>query len=363
MTAMANKEVSIMKKQNRKRAKEENRENVGKEIRKENVLVTGITGFAGSHLADLLLEKGKYEVHGLKQWNLTRMRNVRHLLDKVVWHECDITDPVSVRNVLKDVRPGKIYHLAAESAVAPSWEHPTHYMDVNYGGTVNFLDAIRESGMNPRFLIPGSGEEYGDIKESELPITENTVLRPVNPYSVTKIAQDLIGYVYYRSYGLNIIRTRAFNHEGPRRDNFFGISSYAYQIARIEQGKQKPFIKVGYIDDKRNFTHIRDLVEAYYQAMQKCKPGELYLIGSEEPSHIHTFREVLGLLLEMSKLDKKKVSIETEPKFVRPTNVPRLIGDTKKFRELTGWEPKIPFKQILEDVLEYWRDFVKNDMY
>jgi GDP-4-dehydro-6-deoxy-D-mannose reductase len=339
------------------------KENISNRGKKEKILVTGITGFAGSHLADLLLEKGKYEVHGLKQWNLTRMRNVRHILDKIIWHECDITDPVSVRNVLKEIKPDKIYHLAAESAVAPSWDHPTHYMNVNYCGTVNFLDAIKELGMNPRFLIPGSGEEYGDIKESELPISEDTVLRPVNPYSVTKIAQDLIGYVYYRSYGLNIIRTRAFNHEGPRRDNFFGISSYAYQIARIEQGKQEPVIKVGYIDDKRNFTHIRDLVEAYYLAMEKCKPGELYLIGSEEQSHIHTFREVLNLLLDKSKLDKKKVKIETEPKFVRPTNVPRLIGDTRKFRDLTGWKPKIPFDQILNDVLEYWREFVKENLY
>jgi GDP-4-dehydro-6-deoxy-D-mannose reductase len=330
---------------------------------KEKILITGTEGFVGSHMSDFLLEKDTYEVYGIKRWNNSRLRNIRHLLDKIEFIDCDITDPIAVRALLREVKPDKIFHFAAESAVAPSWGHPTHYMNVNYNGTVNFLDAMRELGINPRFLIPGSGEEYGEIKEDELPINENTVLRPVNPYSVTKIAQDLIGFVYYKSYGLNVIRTRAFNHEGPRRDYFFGVSSYAYQIAKIEQGKQKSIIKVGYLDDKRNFTHVRDLVEAYYQAIEKCKPGELYIIGSEDPEHIHTFREVLNMLIEISDLDKNKIKIETELKFVRLTNVPRLIGDTSKFRKLTGWKPKISFREMLEDILKYWRDFVSQNLY
>ena len=331
----------------------------------KKVLVTGATGFAGSHLIDLLLEKGNCEIYAIKRWSNEKMRNVKHLINngKVKWFDCDITDPISVRNLLREIRPDQIYNLAAESAVAPSWDHPTHYMNVNYGGTVNFLDAMKELNINPRFLIPGSGEEYGDIKPEELPIDENTILRPVNPYSVTKIAQDLIGYVYFRSYGLNVIRTRAFNHEGPRRDYFFGVPWYAYQIARIEQGKQNPLIEIGHIDDKRNFTHIRDLVEAYYQAMEKCVPGELYVIGNENPKNIHTYREILNSLIEMSNIDKEEIEIKQNPKYVRPTNVPRLIGDTRKFRELTGWEPEIPFEEILKDTLEYWRDFVKNNLY
>ena len=330
---------------------------------KKKVLITGITGFVGSHMADLLLEKKNYEIYGLKRWNLSRLRNVRHIIDKINFYDCDVTDPIAVRTVLREIKPDKIFHFAAESFVQESWKHPSHYMDVNYKGTINFLDAIRELKINPRFFIPGSGEEYGEIKEEELPINENTILRPMNPYSVTKIAQDYIGYVYYRSYSLNVIRTRAFNHEGPRRDYVFGLGSYAHQIARIEQGKQDPVIKVGHLDDKRNFTHIRDLVEAYYLAMEKCIPGEMYIIGSEDPKHVHTYREVLNMLIEMSEIDSKKVKIETEAKFVRPTNVPRLIGDISKFKELTGWEPKIGFKKILEDVLEYWRDFVKHGFY
>ena len=330
---------------------------------KERVLITGVTGFVGSHLADFLIKKDKYELFGLKRWNLSRLRNVRHLLDKIDFLDCDVTDSIGVRNVVKEIKPDKIFHLAAESFVSMSWGHPSHYMDVNYKGTVNFLDAIKEFNLDTRFLIAGSGEEYGLVEKDMLPITEKTSLNPVNPYSVSKIAQDLIGYVYFKSYGLNVIRTRAFNHEGPRRDYVFGISSFAYQIAKIEAGKQEPVIKVGYLDDKRNFTHVLDLVEAYYQAMIKCQVGELYLIGNENPEHIHTFKECLEILIDRSELDIKDVKIITEPKFVRPTNVPRLIGDTRKFRDLTGWKPKICFNDILDDVLEYWRDFVRNDLY
>lgn len=329
----------------------------------QKVLITGIAGFAGSHLADLLLEKENIEIYGLKRWNIERLRNIRHLLDnpRVILLDCDITDPIGVRNIVETVKPDKVFHLAAESFVSPSWHHPSHYMDVNFKGTVNFLDAFRDVGINPRFLIPGSGEEYGEIYEHELPINEETTLRPVNPYAVSKIAQDLIGYVYFKSYGSNVIRTRAFNHEGPRRDYVFGIPWYAYQIARIEVEKQKPILTHGHIDDRRNFTHIRDLVEAYFLAMERCEPGELYLIGHENPDNIHTYREIIETLLSMSSV--KGIQTKEDPQLVRPTAVPRLIGDTSKFRALTGWEPKISLQKTLEETLDYWRDFVKNDLY
>ena len=326
----------------------------------ERILITGITGFVGSHLADLTLEKN-CEVFGLKRWNLSRMRNVKHLINKINWIDCDITDPVSVKKAIKKANPDKIFHLAAESFVSPSWDHPTHYMDVNYKGTVNILEAIRELKINPRILIPGSGEEYGEIPENELPITEKTTLIPVNPYAVTKIAQDLISHVYHITYGLNVIRVRAFNHEGPRRDNVFGIPWFAYQIAKIERGLQEPIIKTGHIEDKRNFTHIRDMVEAYWVAIEKCIPGELYLIGSDEPEKIYTYRQVVERLVKLSSVND--IKIERDEKYVRPTSVPRLIGDTSKFRELTGWSAKIPIEKILQDTLDYWRDYVKNDFY
>lgn len=326
----------------------------------ERILITGITGFVGSHLADLALEKN-CQVFGLKRWNLSRMRNVKHLLNKIQWIDCDITDPISVKKALAISKPEKIFHLAAESFVSPSWDHPSHYMDVNYKGTVNILEAMRESQTKSRILIPGSGEEYGEIHENELPITEKTLLKPVNPYAVTKVAQDLISQVYFLSFGLNVIRVRSFNHEGPRRDNVFGIPWYAYQIARIESGLQEPIIKTGYTGDKRNFTHIRDLVEAYWIAIEKCTSGELYLIGSDESEKIYTYREIIDKLIAISNV--KNIDVIQVPEYTRPTSVPRLIGDTSKFRNLTGWKPNADVEQILSDTLEYWRDFVRNKLY
>ncbi|OGZ53128.1 MAG: hypothetical protein A3B25_03260 [Candidatus Ryanbacteria bacterium RIFCSPLOWO2_01_FULL_48_26] len=336
---------------------------------RQKILITGITGFVGSHMADFLIDRKDVQLFGTKRWNLSRLRNIRHIIDdpRLTIIDCDITDPVGVNNLIKTVMPDKIFHFAAESFVSPSWLHPSHYMDVNYKGTVNIMEACRAAGINPRMLIAGSPEEHGDIKPEELPITETTVLRPVNPYAVTKVAQDLIGYVYHRSYGMNVIRTRAFNHEGPRRDNVFGLSWYAYQIARIEAGKPirqaqgRPVLETGHTGDRRNFTHIRDMVEGYFLAMQKCTPGELYLIGSDEESHICTFKEALDKMIKLS--TAKNIEVQVNPKYVRPTALPFLIGDTKKFRQLTGWKPKIGIDQILSDTLNYWRDFVKNGYY
>ena len=324
----------------------------------EHILITGITGFVGSHLADYVLSLGNdCKVYGTKRWHLSRLDNIRHALGDITLVDCDLTDPISVRDMIATVKPDRIFHCAAESFVSPSWKHPHRYMQMNFNATVNLLDALHDHGADTLFHIPGSGEEYGEIEEDELPITPETVLRPVNPYAVSKIAQDLIGYVYFRSYGVKVIRTRAFNHEGPRRDKVFGIPWYAYQIACVEAGKQEPLLKVGHIDDRRNFTHVLDMVEAYWLATEKCQPGELYLVGSEDPSSIYTFREALEMLIEMS--DVKGVRYETDEQYVRPTSVPRLIADTSRFREITNWAPKISFDQILVDTLEYWRERVK----
>jgi len=318
----------------------------------EKILITGITGFVGSHIADLCLDK-EVRVFGFKRYHLSKMDNVKHIENEIEWLDCDMMDPKSVSIAIKACKPDKIFHMASQSFVSPSWAHPTLYMNANYSMTVNLMEACLSNGINPKILIPGSGEEYGEIFEEELPIKESTTLRPVNPYAVTKVAQDLIGYVYYRSYGLNIIRTRAFNHEGPRRDKVFGIPWYAHQIAQIEKGLQKPYMEVGYLDDKRNFTHVLDMVQAYWVAMDKCPSGELFLVGSQDKSDIHTFREALEMLIDMSIVDG--IEYKIVDKYVRPTQVPYLISDVSKFMDLTGWEPKIGFEKILADTLEYWR--------
>lgn len=312
---------------------------------------------------DLLLSKNngngpKLEIYATRRYHLSRRDKIEHFEDKIEWIDCDLTDPVSTTKMIKNLRPDHVYHMAAESFVSPSWDHPHRYMDVNYSATVNLLEAIKDYSKNTKILIPGSGEEYGEIFESELPINLSSPLRPVNPYAVTKIAQDLISFVYFKSYGLNVVRLRTFNHEGPRRERYFGIASYCYQIARIEEGLQESIIQVGDIADKRNFTHVKDIVRAYYLAMEHCKPGELYLVGSENESSIATFAEVLDKLKKLSTVGN--IKIEKVEKFIRPTAVPYLIAETSKFRDLTNWKPDFDLDFILSDVLNYWRTRIKN---
>ena len=325
---------------------------------KKIVLITGITGFVGSHMADwIIANHDDVEIHATKRYHLSKMDNVLHIQDQVHWHWCNLTDPIATVKLITDLKPDVIFHFAAESFVSPSWDHPHVYMNVNYNGTLNILEGMRLSGKTTtKILIPGSGEEYGEISEEEIPINTKTAMHPVNPYAVSKVAQDLIGFVYFKSYGTKVIRTRAFNHEGPRRENVFGIPWYAYQVARIEAGKQDKHMEVGFLDDRRNFTHVLDIVDAYWQAVETCEPGKLYLVGSEADSKVYTFRQALEMLISMSTVEG--ITYESVAKYIRPTQVPRLIADTSEFREATKWTPSISFEQILQETLDYWREQV-----
>lgn len=331
---------------------------------KKNVLITGSTGFVGSHMVDFLYNNyfNRYNLFCTRRYHLSNKLNINNFKDKVKWIDCDITDPVAVNEMFKSHKFSEIYHFAAESFVSPSWSHPHRYIDVNYKGTVNILEGIRLYNKTAKILIPGSGEEYGEIYKNELPINDKTTLRPVNPYAVTKISQDLISYVYFRSYNAKVIRLRTFNHEGPRRENFFGLPSYAYQIAKIELNLQKPTILVGGIDDYRNFTHIKDICLAYYLAMQKCEIGNTYLVGNDNKKNFATYKEILNRMIKLSNY-KKEIKIKKIKGFTRPTDVPFLIADTKKFYQKTKWRPQISLDEIIFDTLDYWRKRVKNNLY
>ncbi|MCG2677860.1 GDP-mannose 4,6-dehydratase [bacterium] len=313
------------------------------------VLITGITGFVGSHLADFLLEKGGIEVYGIERWR-SRTENIEHIKDKIALMGCDIRDASSVKKLIKKIKPERIFHLAAQSFVPTSWHAPQETLTTNIIGELNVFEAVRELGVNPLIQIAGSSEEYGLVKEDELPIKETNPLRPLSPYAVSKVGQDLLGYQYYKSYGLNIIRTRGFNHSGPRRGEVFVCSDFARQIARVEKGKQEPVISVGNLEAIRDFTDVRDMVRAYWLATEKGKPGEVYNICSGKGYKI---KEVLDILLGLA---KEKIEIKKDPKRMRPSDVPTLVGDSAKFRKATGWKPEIPFEKTMKDLLNYWRE-------
>jgi GDP-4-dehydro-6-deoxy-D-mannose reductase len=324
----------------------------------KKILITGITGFVGSHLADLLLEKEpEAALYGFRRVN-ARFRNVRHILDRINWIEGDLIDPTSVESAVKTSSPDEIYHLGALSWVTPSWNMPAAYMQVNAIGTIHLFESVLKQGIKPRILVSCTPEEFGDVDPKNLPITEHSEIAPVNHYAASKVAQDAVCQSYYASYGLKILRTRAFNHEGPRRDVSGALASFAYQIARIERGLQEPIVKVGNLDAKRNFTHVRDMVRAYWLAMQKCVPGQLYLIGSD---NVCTIKECLESLILLSTVEGIKYEVSSAR--VRPTELKYLIGDCSKFRNLTGWKPEIPFEDTLKDILNYWRDFLGKGLY
>jgi GDP-4-dehydro-6-deoxy-D-mannose reductase len=312
------------------------------------VLITGFTGFVGSHLADYLVARSDVEVFGMYRWR-SRMDNVEHLRDRVQLVECDLRDPGAARHVIRDVRPDRVFHLAAQSYVPTSWLVPGETLSGNVLGQLNVFEAVRELDRPIRIHVAGSSEEYGLVLPADTPIREDCQLRPLSPYGVSKVAQDLLAYQYWQSYRLHVVRTRGFNHTGPRRGEVFMTSNFARQIAEIEKGLREPVVLVGNLDSVRDFTDVRDMVQAYWLALDRGVPGDVYNICSGRG---HTARQVLDILLDLAHV---KVTVREDPARMRPSDVTLLVGDCSKFQSLTGWRPTIPFEVTLKDLLEHWR--------
>ena len=316
----------------------------------KRVLVIGISGFVGSHLAEYLLNEG-LEVYGIIRWR-SRMDNIKHLKDKLHLFEADIKDAHSMQTAVDETQPDYIFHLAAQSFVPASWNAPAETLTTNIVGNVNLLEAIRKSNCDPIIQIAGSSEEYGMVHPDEVPIKETNPLRPMSPYGVSKVAQDLLSRQYYLSYGIKTVVTRAFNHTGPRRGDVFVTSNFSKQIAEIEKGLIEPIMYVGNLNAKRDFSDVRDVVRAYWLAATKCEYGDVYNICSER---VRTIQSVLDLLLSVT---NKNIEIKKDPARMRPSDVEILQGDCSKFREKTGWKTEIPFEKTMEDLLNYWRERV-----
>jgi GDP-mannose 4,6-dehydratase len=320
------------------------------------ILITGITGFVGSHLVDYVVDKHPdVEIFGLKRWR-SPMENLEHVKGKVTCIDADLRDLSSLVSMLKEIRPGIIFHLAAQSYVPVSYTAPVDTLTTNVIGTANLLEAIRMVGIDPLIHICSSSEVYGQVRADEIPIKENNPLRPASPYAVSKVGEDMLGLQYFIAYGMKTVRTRMFTHTGPRRGEVFVTSNFAKQVASIELKLQEPVVHVGNLESVRTFTDVRNAVEAYWLLSQKffegkIPAGEVYNIGGNETM---TVGQMLDKLLDLSTV-KGKVTIEVEKSRLRPADVTLQIPDSSKFKKATGWEPVIPLEKTLGDLLEYWR--------
>lgn len=312
----------------------------------QRVLITGISGFAGSHLADLLVAEN-YQVTGIVR--KSQNPNIAHLEKKILLIQADISRKDEVTKILKETKPDVIFHLAAYSVPRLSFNAVWETFEANVKPETNILKSIVEIGIKPKLIIVGSSEEYGLVSKNMLPISEGTTLSPSSPYAVSKVAQDFLGYVYFKAYDLPIIRLRPFNHIGPRQDESIATSSFAAQIARIEIGKKPPKIIVGNLKARRDFTDVRDIVRAYLLAAQKAKVGEVYNIGSGQS---YSLEEILGMLISLAKI---KVKVEVDSRLLRPADIPKMVCDARKFQKDTGWKRKYSIKETLKDILDYWR--------
>jgi GDP-4-dehydro-6-deoxy-D-mannose reductase len=316
------------------------------------VLITGITGFVGSHLAEWALAQGA-EVIGSLRWR-SKTEHIEHLRNRLTLVECDLRDLLSVRTLLEQAQPDFTVHLAAQSFVAASWSTPVETFYTNVISQMNLFEAMRQLKMSARFLVIGSSEEYGLVQPDELPIVETNPLRPLSPYAVSKVTQDLMGYQYFKSYGMHIVRARAFNHTGPRRGETFATSNFAKQIAEIEAGLREPVVLVGDLKPTRDFSDVRDIVRAYWLLLERGEPGEVYNLCSGADWSIE---RMLNFLLARSR--GPRIEIRQDPSRLRPSDVPILRGSAAKAARVIGWRPTIPLETTLTDLLEYWRQRVR----
>jgi len=312
------------------------------------ILITGITGFVGSHLAEYALERGA-EVFGSIRWR-SKMEHMERLSDRVTLIESDLRDLLSVRTVLEQAQPDYIIHLAAQSFVAASWKTPVETFYTNVVSQMNLFEGMRQLGSSARFLVIGSSEEYGLVEPHELPIRETTPLRPLSPYAVSKVAQDLMGWQYFKSYSMHIVRARAFNHTGPRRGETFATSNFAKQIAEMEAGLREPVVLVGDLKPTRDFSDVRDIVRGYWLLLERGTPGEVYNLCSGLEWSIE---RLLNFLIGKSTVPH--IEIRQDPARLRPSDVPVLRGSRQKIENALGWRTTIPLEQTLTDLLEYWR--------
>lgn len=306
-------------------------------------LIIGAAGFVGGYLADHLTNACKWSVC------VTKMPHEALDIQNVTVRDLDILDKNQISALLDAEKPDVIFHLAAQSSVGLSWKNPQLTADVNIKGTLNVLDAIRDSKLATRLILIGSGEEYGVVQPDEIPVKETTQTRPANIYAVTKNTQNAFGKLYAKAYGMHIISTRSFNHICLNQAPLFVVADFCKQVAEIEKGLREPVIRVGNLSAKRDFTDVRDVVRAYSLLAQKGESGETYNVGQGKS---YVIQDILDMILSLS---NKKISVEIDPAKLRPVDVPEIRADISKLAAATGWQPEIALENTISETLNYWR--------
>ena len=305
-------------------------------------LITGVNGFCGQHLVYLL----KKRVYGISR---TIDCEFFQKEPPLIFYECNLTDPVRTRCIIEEIEPDVIFHLAADSSVSSSFDNPAQLMHNNITSQINIFEAVRSLDLVTRIVIACSSEEYGLVKKSDIPVTEDCSFNPLSTYAVSKVSQDMLAYQYYKSYDMDIVRVRSFNLTGPGRPPSYALSSFAYQIAKIEKIAQHGIISVGNLDVSRDYTDVRDAVKGYAQIAEKAPSGSVYNLCS---GGAYNLKSLLDILISYSTAD---ITVEVDPDKFRPSDLPVMKGDNTKIKNDIGWSPSIPIHTTLLDLLDYWR--------
>lgn len=313
-----------------------------------NILITGVTGLIGSHLADYIVGLGGHTVWGFKRWRSAE-DNIRQLRGQIEFVEGDIEDAFSVARAIEQARPDRIYHLAAQSYPSKSWAAPVTTLQANVIGTVNVLEAARRLAPDAQIYIAGSAASYGLIRPDENPIGEDRPLRPLSPYGVSKAAQEMLGYQAMMSYGQQVFLTRSFIHIGARQDSRTVAQTFARQIAEAEAGLRPAVISVGNLEPRRDFLDVADVVRALWLLPERGTAGEVYNLCSGRAPQIS---ELLGIYRELAQVH---LAIEVDQARLRPADEPILQGDNRKLVAATGWRPEVALEESLRRILEHWR--------
>jgi GDP-4-dehydro-6-deoxy-D-mannose reductase len=318
------------------------------------VLITGITGLVGSHLADFLLARGNIEVVGFKRWR-SPDDSIRHLSDHIHLIEGDIEDPFSVASAIEASRPDRIFHLAAQSYPSESWGAPAATLQANVFGTLNVLEAARRHAPVARIHVAGSAAAYGTVPAAEMPIREDRPLRPLSPYGISKAATEMLGYQAVHAYGQQAYITRSFIHIGPRQGIRPAAQTFARQIALAEAGKRPAVVEVGNLTVRRDFLDVEDAVRGLWAVVEDGVPGETYNLCS---GHAPTIGDLLGMYLKLASIP---LEVREDPARLRPADEQILIGDYSKLKAATGWQPQVTLEESARRILEYWRMRVSRD--